>query len=68
MTITHLKQAKTCPVVEGKGVRGILTQMLAKIEEGGETAVRDYARDLDGWTEDRDFSKKSCRLCGCRKT
>ena len=52
MAITYLKQVETRPAVEGKDIRGVVAQMLAKIEEGGETAVRDYARDLDGWTGD----------------
>ena len=52
MAITYLKQAETRPAVEGKDIRGVVAQMLAKIQESGETAVRDYARDLDGWTGD----------------
>lgn len=52
MAITYLKQVETRPAVEGKDIRGVVAQMLAKIEEDGETAVRDYARDLDGWTGD----------------
>ncbi|UWR36342.1 histidinol dehydrogenase [Sulfitobacter sp. W074] len=52
MAITYLKQVETRPAVEGKDIRGVVAQMLAKIEEGSETAVRDYARDLDGWTGD----------------
>lgn len=50
MAVTYLKQVETRPAVEGKDIRGVVAQMLAKIEEGGEAAVRDYARDLDGWT------------------
>ncbi|KKL50628.1 hypothetical protein LCGC14_2303560, partial [marine sediment metagenome] len=52
MAITYLKQVETRPAVEGNDIRGVVAQMLAKIEEGGEMAVRDYARDLDGWTGD----------------
>ena len=52
MAITYLKQVETRPAVEGKDIRGVVAQMLAKIEEGGEAAVRDYARDLDGWAGD----------------
>ncbi|WP_132443263.1 histidinol dehydrogenase [Sulfitobacter indolifex] len=52
MAITYLKQVETRPAVEGKDIRGVVAQMLAKIEQGGEAAVRDYARDLDGWAED----------------
>ena len=52
MAVTYLKQVKTRPAVEGKDIRGVVAQMLAKIEEGGEAAVRDYARDLDGWAGD----------------
>ena len=52
MAITYLKQVETRPAVEGKDIRGVVAQMLAKIEEGGEAAVQDYARDLDGWAGD----------------
>jgi sulfopropanediol 3-dehydrogenase len=52
MAITYLKKVETRPAVEGKDIRGVVAQMLAKIQESGETAVRDYARDLDGWTGD----------------
>ena len=52
MAVTYLKQVKTRPAVEGKDIRGVVAQMLAKIEQGGEAAVRDYARDLDGWAGD----------------
>ena len=52
MAITYLKQVETRPAVEGKDIRGVVAQMLAKIEQGGEAAVRDYARDLDGWAGD----------------
>jgi len=52
MAITYLKKVETRPAVEGKDIRGVVAQMLAKIEESGEMAVRDYARDLDGWAGD----------------
>ena len=52
MAVTYLKQVETRPAVEGKDIRGVVAQMLAKIEQGGEAAVRDYARDLDGWAGD----------------
>ncbi|MEQ5827477.1 histidinol dehydrogenase [Sulfitobacter sp. NFXS29] len=52
MAITYLKKVETRPAVEAKDIRGVVAQMLAKIEEDGEMAVRDYARDLDGWTGD----------------
>ena len=52
MAITYLKKVETRPAVEGKDIRGVVAQMLAKIDEGGEAAVRDYARDLDGWAGD----------------
>ncbi|MEO9631633.1 MAG: histidinol dehydrogenase [Sulfitobacter sp.] len=52
MAITYLKQVETRPAVEGKDIRGVVAQMLAKIEQGGEAAVQDYARDLDGWAGD----------------
>lgn len=50
MAITYLKQAQTRPAVETRDIRGIVASMLSNIEQGGESAVRNYAGDLDNWT------------------
>ncbi|MFZ7093997.1 histidinol dehydrogenase [Primorskyibacter sp. 2E233] len=52
MAITYLKKAKARPAVEHKDLRDTVASMLANIDEGGEEAVRDYARKLDNWTGD----------------
>lgn len=50
MAITYLKKAADRPDVESTDIRGIVAGMLTNIAQGGETAVRDYARTLDNWT------------------
>lgn len=50
MTIEFLKRAAKTPETETAGARKVVTEMLAKIEAGGERAVRDYASALDHWT------------------
>lgn len=50
MAVAYLKKAEPRPAVENKGIRDIVSTMLTNIEAGGEDAVRDYARTLDGWT------------------
>lgn len=50
MAISYLKQAAPRPVSENSGIRDIVSVMLANIDQGGEEAVRGYARQLDGWT------------------
>ena len=42
------KAAKT-PETETAAARNVVNEMLAKITVGGEKAVLDYARELDGW-------------------
>ncbi|MEQ9258235.1 MAG: histidinol dehydrogenase [Roseovarius sp.] len=49
MAVTYLKRAAPRPVSEAGDIRDIVRIMLANIENGGEAAVRDYARRLDGW-------------------
>jgi sulfopropanediol 3-dehydrogenase len=49
MTITYLKTATKTPETETDAARAVVTEMLAKIEAGGEKAVRDYALSLDKW-------------------
>ncbi len=43
MAITHLKTAMKTPETETDAARKVVTEMLAAIEAGGESAVRDYA-------------------------
>jgi len=52
MAVTYLKQADRKPESNDAEVRPVVTEMLAGIESGGEDAVRDYARRLDGWDGD----------------
>ena len=52
MPVIHLKQATKTPETETGNARRVAAEMLAKIERGGEQAVRDYAAKLDQWTGD----------------
>ncbi|WP_291862097.1 histidinol dehydrogenase [Bradyrhizobium sp.] len=49
MAITYLKRATRTSETETDAARGVVTEMLANIEAGGEKAVCDYALSLDGW-------------------
>jgi sulfopropanediol 3-dehydrogenase len=49
MAITTLKKAAKTPETETDQARHVVTEMLAAISAGGETAVRDYALKLDKW-------------------
>jgi sulfopropanediol 3-dehydrogenase len=48
----YLKRALKQPADADTATSNVVSQMLAKIEWGGEDAVRDYARKLDGWDGD----------------
>lgn len=50
MTIEHVKLATKTPETETGTARQVVSEMLAAIEAGGETAVRDYALKLDKWS------------------
>jgi sulfopropanediol 3-dehydrogenase len=50
MPIRALKKAIKTPASETDTARGVASEMLARIEAGGEAAVRGYARALDDWT------------------
>lgn len=50
MAITYLKTATKTPETETDAARAVVTEMLAKIEAGGEKAVGDYALSLDKWS------------------
>ena len=52
MTVTYLKQATKTAESSDDTTRPIVTDMLARIEAGGEAATRDYAQSLDGWDGD----------------
>ncbi|HTU53713.1 MAG TPA: histidinol dehydrogenase, partial [Acetobacteraceae bacterium] len=45
----YLKKASKSAESETGTARLVAERMLAEIEAGGEAAVRDYARTLDGW-------------------
>jgi len=49
---TWLKQAARTPASNEDLAREVAASMIAAIEAGGESAVRDYAAKLDGWTGD----------------
>src|SRR5438309_96526 len=49
MTLDYLKRAEKSPDSETNTARKVAEDMLARIEAGGEQAVRDYAAKLDGW-------------------
>ena len=49
MTTTYLKKASKSPETETATAQKVVTEMLAEIEADGETAVRRYAKQLDGW-------------------
>ncbi|WP_324755176.1 histidinol dehydrogenase [Roseovarius sp. Pro17] len=66
MAITYLKAAEPRPTGENNDVRDIVAIMLANIEREGETAVRDYAQKLDGWSGDIVLSDKARRAACAR--
>lgn len=45
----HIKTPQIDKIAEDTKTRGIVAEMLATIREGGEEAVRKYAKELDGW-------------------
>ena len=50
--IEYLKRAAKTPATESGDARKVVDEMLASIARDGEAAVREYARQLDGWTGD----------------
>ena len=48
----HLKTPQVDQRDTDLKVRGSVEDMLANIRDRGEGAVRDYAKELDGWTRD----------------
>ncbi len=49
MPVTHLKTASRTPATGQTDVRAGVEALLARIEAGGEAAVRDLAREMDRW-------------------
>ncbi len=49
MAVTWLKKAAKTPASEEGTARAVVSEMLARIEAGGEAAALDYAKRLDGW-------------------
>jgi len=52
MAIVYVKRAVRTLAQEAESVQATVQEMLAAITRGGEPAVREYARTLDGWTGD----------------
>ena len=52
MAITYLKKAVKTPQTGTDKTRKIVTDMLTKIEAGGEAAALAYGQDLDGYNGD----------------
>jgi sulfopropanediol 3-dehydrogenase len=50
MAIEQLRKAAKTPDTETGAARKVADEMLAAIERRGETAVREYAAKLDGWS------------------
>src|SRR4030095_10102103 len=48
--IEYVKKAAKTPESESGEARRVVDEMLASIAVRGEEAVREYARNLDGWT------------------
>ena len=49
MSVVYLKKAGKTPETETATAQKVVTEMLARIDADGETAVREYARKLDQW-------------------
>ncbi|TDF57707.1 histidinol dehydrogenase, partial [Cupriavidus sp. L7L] len=50
--ISYLKKAEKTPQSETATAQKVVTEMLAEIQARGEDAVRQYAKQLDGWSGD----------------
>jgi sulfopropanediol 3-dehydrogenase len=64
MAITYLKKAVKTPQTGTDETRKIVTDMLAKIETGGEAAALAYGRDLDGYDGDAIVSAEMIENAG----
>jgi sulfopropanediol 3-dehydrogenase len=52
MGTTFLKKATKTPATETETAQKVVSEMLAEIADRGESAVRAYAKSLDGWAGD----------------
>lgn len=52
MTVTYLKRANKTAQSSDDETRPVVTEMLSRIEAGGEAVTSDYACTLDGWDGD----------------
>jgi sulfopropanediol 3-dehydrogenase len=50
MPVVYLKKAAKTPETETSSARLVVAEMLERIEQEGEAAVRDYAQKLDRWS------------------
>lgn len=50
MSVVYLKKATKTPETETDSARAVVAEMLERIEQDGEAAVRDYAQKLDRWS------------------
>lgn len=57
MSTIYLKKASKTPDTETANAQAVVTEMLANITERKEDAVREYAKQLDGWDGDIVVSK-----------
>ena len=64
MTVTYLKKAQKTPLTGTEETRQIVSDMLAKIEAGGEAAALAYGRDLDGYDGDAIVSTEQIEEAG----
>ena len=64
MAIVYLKRAKKTPQTGTDETRKIVTNMLTKIETGGEAAALAYGRDLDGYDGDAIVSAEMIENAG----
>lgn len=62
MGIEYLKRASESAATADGDVRGIVEEMLADLEAGGEERARAYGRELDGW--DGDIVVSEAQLAG----
>jgi len=66
MSVEYLKKATHTPSTEDDKTRAIVQDMLSTIEQGGETACREYAKNLDGYTGDIVLSAEAIDEAGKR--
>ena len=64
MAVTYLKKAAKTPQTGTDETRAIVSDMLAKIEAGGEEAALAYGRDLDGYTGEAVVSAETIAAAG----